>query len=418
MRPERILFAMIAGIAACAGSEEQRATATQADSQVPAPEAVLPAVNTAAIAANIVNNSYRVRPGDVIRVSGPISQRELLEDIALEIRKVGGYALITHGSSRLSRLSYDRVPPERDRDAPKLALALVRVFDGDITVDSDESSEWFKAVAPERAEARAVAAQPVGELSRKLQRKFVSLGNAMIPSDDNAAVYGIARAELARQFWAGVNVDYSELAATGNVVRQQLRAGRTVRVTTPAGTDITFALTRADPYISDGVISDDDLRRGSAGRNVWLPAGEVYTLVAPGSGNGVVVAERYPWIGTDVIEGLRVEVKNGRITAISAARGIDDLQRRYQTGSGAKDLLTVLDIGLNPKVRIPAGGVLPYVPAGLVTLFFGDDTWAGGRNTSTFSISPYQTNATLTVDGKTLVQGGVLQVAAAQTATK
>jgi hypothetical protein len=53
--------------------------------------------------------------------------------------------------------------------------------------------------------------------------------------------------------------------------------------------------------------------------------------------------------------------------------------------------------------------MVSWVPAGMVTVTLGSDTWAGGENTVAFGLTNYLPGSTLAVDGKVLVQNGGLK---------
>ena len=279
-----------------------------------------------------------------------------------------------------------------------------------IFLDGAQSEATLRHVPPACVEARARAVQPVAAEIIRLNRRQVYLGNGMLPTADNARRHGMARDELDRLFWDGVNVDPAALAATGEAVRAALHKGKTVRVTNPNGTDVTLGLAGHLPYFSDGAITEDDRKSGTLSQTVWLPAGEVYVRLAPGSVNGIIVADRLTFEG-DEIEGLRVEVKNGRVITLSAAKGLDRLKARYDAASGGKDAVTVIDIGVNPNITIPENSKLrTWMPAGMVTISVGNDLAMGGSNNSSLAIPLFITGARLTVDGKTMIENGKLVV--------
>ena len=69
-------------------------------------------------------------------------------------------------------------------------------------------------------------------------------------------------------------------------------------------------------------------------------------------------------------------------------------------------MLGVLDIGINPGLKLPAEKpIYPWSLAGMVTISVGNNTWAGGDNAVSFGLAPVP-NATATVDGKVLVRDG------------
>mgnify|MGYP000099779857 CR=1 FL=1 len=76
----------------------------------------------------------------------------------------------------------------------------------------------------------------------------------------------------------------------------------------------------------------------------------------------------------------------------------------------SRDDFAFVDIGFNPNIRVPAGSKLTsWVPAGTVSLGFGGNIWAGGTNTISWGSSVSMNGCTLTVDGKVIVENGVLK---------
>jgi aminopeptidase len=393
------------GLSACQAREEAPVTAQREGSVADAGES---SVSYMPVAAQLATRNLGVRPGELVLVAGTPEHMRLLEDIAVQVRKAGGWPVITVGSERLTRLSFDSIPPERDADRPEVDLALAKTFPAMIALEGAQSDATLRHVPPERFEARAKAGQPVFAQINRLNRRIVFLGNGMFPTEENAREQGMSREELERQFWDGVNVNPQAMAAAGQAVKAALRTGKTVRITSPAGTDLTLTLAGNEPYFSDGAITDEDAKSGPQAQTVWLPAGEVYVRVTAGSANGTIVADRLTSEG-EVVEGLRFEVKDGRVTTLSAAKGLDRFKARYDAASAGKDAITVLDIGVNPNMTVPDNSKLrTFVPAGMVTVFVGNDTWAGGSNNASLNVPMFLTGAQVTVDGKPIVEGGKL----------
>jgi hypothetical protein len=160
--------------------------------------------------------------------------------------------------------------------------------------------------------------------------------------------------------------------------------------------------------VSDGVISAEDRKKGGPAVSVWLPAGEVFLTPVPGTANGVIVADHVYYQG-DRIEGLRVEVKNGKMVGMTAKSGLDPLKEYYALAGPGKDVLGVVDIGINPGIKVPEGGAVNvWSRAGAVTVVVGNNIWAGGENRVNFSLFPEIQNATVEVDGTALVKDGKL----------
>jgi aminopeptidase len=205
-----------------------------------------------------------------------------------------------------------------------------------------------------------------------------------------------------------IDADYSQLQATGEQIRKALVAGKELRITSPGGTDLRVKIAGRPVVVSDGVISAEDRKQGGPAVSVWLPAGEVFLTPVPGTANGVVVADHIFFQG-DRIEGLRLEVKNGKMVGMTANSGLAPLKKFFELGGPGKDIFGVVDIGINPSIRLPEGGAVNvWSRAGAVTVVVGDHGWAGGETQSNFSVSPEIKNATLEVDGTAIVKDGKL----------
>jgi leucyl aminopeptidase (aminopeptidase T) len=236
----------------------------------------------------------------------------------------------------------------------------------------------------------------------------VLLGNGLYPTAERAEQLDVSRGELADALYGGVDVDYAQLQATGEQIRRVLAGGKQVRITAPNGTDLRVRIAGRSPYVSDGVISAEDRRRGGPATSVWLPAGEVYVVPGPGSADGVLVADGLFFEG-ERIEGLRLEFKDGKLASMTAKSGLEALKARYDAAGAGKDVLGVLDLGINPGLKLPADKPMHvWSRAGMVTVGLGNNVWAGGDNDVAFGLAPYLPNGTVEVDGKVVIQDGKL----------
>ncbi|MCZ6850507.1 MAG: hypothetical protein O7F17_02580, partial [Planctomycetota bacterium] len=59
--------------------------------------------DTAGIADTLVNKSANIRYDELVLISGGARDQQLLEDIAVEVRKLGAHPVITISSDRLTR---------------------------------------------------------------------------------------------------------------------------------------------------------------------------------------------------------------------------------------------------------------------------------------------------------------------------
>lgn len=376
--------------------------AALADDTAPAP--VLSA-DYKSVAEKVVGQSAGVREGDLVLVYGSDEDLPLLEEIGLEVRKRGASALISAGTEHLTRRMYDEVPAKYDSQEPEMMMKLAGIVDVIINTEAGEG-RTLKGVPAERIAARGKAFAPVGQLMRKRGVRTVGLGNGLYPSSERAEQFGISREELAAMMYGGVDADYPALQATGEQVRKVLAGGRELHITNPNGTDLKVQISGRPVTVNDGIISAQDRRKGGVATSVWLPAGEVYLTPVPGSAEGIMVADRFFFQGKP-IDGLRLEFKGGKLTTMTAQEGIEPLQAAYNAAGPGKDVLGVVDIGINPGIKSPdRSPVHVWAKSGTVTLSVGNNTWAGGDNEVNFGLPAYSPGSTVTVDGKPLIQDG------------
>ncbi|MDQ6769779.1 MAG: aminopeptidase, partial [Gemmatimonadota bacterium] len=101
--------------------------------------------NAQNVARNLVQAGM-VKTGDKVIVSGSVRDAPLLEDIAVEVMKVGAYPLITIWSDRLTRRSYDDVPARFDDVTSPIGKMFVDNFDVQIALDVGESESVLAGV--------------------------------------------------------------------------------------------------------------------------------------------------------------------------------------------------------------------------------------------------------------------------------
>lgn len=367
-----------------------------------------PATDNDKLAASIVNQSAAIKEDDIVLITGSVRDAELMEDIAVHVRKLGAHPLITIGSDRMTRRMFVDVDAKYDTQAPKLDMKLFEMVDAIISVDVGETEGLLADISQERFRKRTDAGKPVGELIRKRNVRSVNLGNGLYPTATLSKRFNIPQEELSKIFWNGVNVNYVELQATAEKVRAALAAGKEVRITNPNGTDLRVQIMGRPVFVSDGVISADDMKRGFAGSQIWLPAGEVFLAPVPGTANGKIVVDRQISEGK-VIEGLTFTFKDGKLISMTAKSGdISRIKEGYERAPVGKENFGLIDLGINRSVQIPKGSsMLAWMPAGMVTIGFGGFDWAGGDNVG-YAFSSFLPGSTVEVDGMKIVENGVL----------
>jgi leucyl aminopeptidase (aminopeptidase T) len=210
-------------------------------------------------------------------------------------------------------------------------------------------------------------------------------------------------------FWKAALASPDTIRANGEAMRSALAAAKQVTLSSANGTNITFAVMADKGFVSDGAITADKVKQGSAATQTWLPAGELLVPVALGTAEGKVVVDKLNFQGT-TIEGLTLAFSKGALSSMTAKSGIDALKALYDASSGGKEQFSYIDVGLNPEAKLPTStGRIVWMAPGGMTIGMGDNTGWGGTNVSSFGLAGSVDAATLSVDGKALIENGILK---------
>lgn len=394
---------------ACGGNEAPAPAAapTPAPAAV-AKEAEAPAADLKAVARAMVQAGM-VKAGDKVLISGSVRDNDLLEDLAIETMRAGGHPVITISSDQLTRRSFDEVPATYDGQPQTAALALANAFDVQLSVEGGESEKVLAGVPAARVAERAKAAHVVDDVMLKRGVRSVNLGNDLYPTAALAEHLGKTKAEVAAVFWKAAMVPPETIRTRGETMRSALASAKQLTLTSANGTDLKFGVAAEKGFVSDGAITAEKVKRGHAAVQTWLPAGELELPVAPGTAEGKVVIDKYLFQGT-MIEGLTLVFSKGKLASMTAKSGIAELEALYAASGGGKDQLGFLDLGINPEATLPTStGRIVWMAPGGVTIGIGDNTAWGGANISNFALPCPVAGATLTADGKALIENGTLK---------
>lgn len=361
-----------------------------------------------AISNRLVTQVAGVKEGDVVFINGGVRDLELLENLVTDSRKVGAFPLLTISSDRMAKKYYEEVPEKYDTQSPDFGLKLATMPTVAISIDANEVEGNLADVSPTRLANTAKTGQPVGELFQKRSVRQVEVGNDLYPTEWRARHFGISQDKLAETFWAAVNTDYSGVQATGEKVKAAFTGGKELHITSPEGTDLKVKIEGRPFFVSDGIISDDDVQKGGPVVSVYLPAGEVFTAPVPGTAEGKVIIAQQFYRGKEITN-LTLVFAGGKMTSMTGSGpGFDAMKKDYDAVTDpGKDLFSYVDFGINPNLKIwPASKIGNWVQAGMVSLGTGNNTWAGGDNRASFDAGGHLGGCTVTLDGKTIIDKG------------
>ncbi|MFD1597780.1 aminopeptidase [Halobellus rarus] len=239
-------------------------------------------------------------------------------------------------------------------------------------------------VAAAMAEADVFLAPTTKSISHTRAR-----GNACDAGARGATLPGITE----DVFLTGLDADYDAIAGHCRDVLAQVADADEVRVTAPAGTDITFEPGDREWNTDTGIVHD-------AGDFSNLPAGEVFVSPTDANGTYVVDGTMRPHGLLDEGQELRFEVEDGYVTEISD----DEIRSQVETAAGevGRDAYNLAELGIGTNVGVTdlVGSVLlDEKAAGTVHVAIGDDAGIGGDTDAPLHLDGIIREPTVWADG-------------------
>jgi len=225
-------------------------------------------------------------------------------------------------------------------------------------------------------------------------RRAASLAGARV-----ATLPGVTEAIMVRC----MNANYEEIAARTYRLCALLEETNVVRVTAPAGTDITMPITGREAHASSGLFRE----KGQSGN---LPTGEAYLAPLEGQSNGVVVVDgSMAGVGM-VSQPLRIVVEQGYATQISGGPEAQTLIALLDPHG--KDARTVAEFGIGTNDKAILTGVIleDEKVMGTIHIAFGDNKSMGGNVRVASHLDGLITRQTVWFDGTKVMEDGRLLV--------
>jgi len=195
-------------------------------------------------------------------------------------------------------------------------------------------------------------------------------------------------------FATGLDANYAAIEAACDDVLAQVGAADEVRVTSPAGTDVTFGIGDREWLSDTGMVR-------SPGDFSNLPAGEVFVAPETATGTFVVDGTMMPHGLLDEDQELAFEVEDGLVTRVDDDAVRADLEAAAESVGDAAYNLAELGIGTNVGVDELVGSVLLDEKAGgTVHIAIGDDAGIGGETDAPIHLDGILRNPTVYADGE------------------
>jgi aminopeptidase len=359
------------------------------------------------ISKNIVKNSLEVQPGDVVLLYGTPAELKLLGAMYVAVAKAGGQPYISVTIPEAQKQALMETPMEYLGQVSLLDMMQMKMANCVFYSGSDQDPGLFAEVPEERMAAARKGSGAFNEATRTAKFRGVSLGQTGgIPSPAFAKSQNADYQEMVDMFWNSIDADYGRMTSSGKQMSKLFKTGSQVRITSESGTDLQLKIDHYPARINCGRCLENENVYGPD--MAYLPAGEVYTCVEPTSAKGKVVVPKTTFRGQEV-KNLTLTFENGRITRITADQNGELIKKTLEMGTGDKDVLSIVDVGINPESHpLKGSDYYSWEMAGMITISTGINQWAGGEVVSDVGLSLHLANSSLVVDGVELVKDGKL----------
>jgi len=354
----------------------------------------------------IVENSG-IQAGEVVVVSGGQHFIPLMVAIAIESNLKGAFTTVFLNTDNIERGLVNDVPMKYLSATPTFFGEWVKNIDVWIGLSTVENYETiYKGAKEDRMAAWRKASQSLfdGFNNSKCRVYWVNY-----PTAQDAAVAKMDLVAYKQMVANAMEADYSKISSQADALKKLLVASKSIKVTTPDGTNLSLSVSGRPVVVSDGVISKGDVsNKLLSGRQASLPDGVVSVTAVESSAAGKVVVARDECRFAPVTN-IRFDVVGGKMQNFTAGDGKACFEELFNTNTGAKDMVAGISIGLNPALK-PTDNYRPGTAAGVVYLSFGNNLLDGGKNDSSFRWGFPIMNSTVEIDGKVVVKDGKIML--------
>jgi aminopeptidase len=202
----------------------------------------------------------------------------------------------------------------------------------------------------------------------------------------------------------GMNADYKKISALSLKLKDILEKGHFVRVTAPAGTDISFEIAGRTSFASKGLFH----QKGESGN---LPTGETFLAPVEGTTNGVFVVDgSMAGLGLIKQANIRIEVKNGYAEKITGGPAARKLVK--QLDSVGRDARNIAEFGIGTNDSAKLSGILleDEKVMGTIHIALGNNVSMGGSVNVPIHLDGVVKKPTVYLDDKIIMKNGKLLI--------
>jgi aminopeptidase len=202
----------------------------------------------------------------------------------------------------------------------------------------------------------------------------------------------------------GMNADYKKISALSIKLKDILEKGHFIRVTAPAGTDISFEISGRTSFASKGLFH----QKGESGN---LPTGETFLAPLEGTSNGVFVVDgSMAGLGLIKQANIRIEVKDGYAEKISGGALGRKLMKQLDSVGRAARNIAEFGIGTNDSAKLSGILLEDEKVMGTVHIALGNNVSMGGSVNVPIHLDGVIKKPTVYLDDELIMKNGKLLI--------
>jgi leucyl aminopeptidase (aminopeptidase T) len=288
MFPARMLVTL--GILAlCPASGSSQDTATVGESPMATASKRLEAL------APLLVKSAQIKPGQLVTIHGGPQMIAAMEALAIEVQKGGATPVMLLESPKVTRSYFSDVPDAHLGKTPR-AWQDFQAAGIDLQFQLPVFENFLQTIAdvPSERQAKVFAAFSAGQAQlteRQNRNRTRRMNISGPPTAVDAEQAGVDLESYSRMYYEGLGADYAKIAQQGRKIQQAVQGARRVRITTPEGTDLSFAVGNR-PVILDAGMPPPGTQGLLAARTAQLPGGAIRVAPVETSVTGKIRAPR------------------------------------------------------------------------------------------------------------------------------
>jgi len=303
----------------------------------------MPDQRLARLADVLVNYSTKVKPGDWVHIHAGWGALPLVREVQTCVLKAGGNPSVTLESKDLEAAFIAEAGEAQLRWTPPLDMYMIKHADAWIIIDAPENTRAMSSIDPLRQQMRNTAFRKWSKIYMKRSaNEELNWVFTSYPCQALAQEAEMSLAEFEDFVFQATFVDQDDPVKRW----QQVHAHQELLVEWLAGKEsISIRGPQAELTLS---IQGRSFINSSGDEN--MPSGEVFTSPVENSAEGWIHFS-YPavYLGM-VVEGARLQFKQGKVVEASAEKNEDFLIKMLDTDKGARRL-GELGIGTNYGIQ-------------------------------------------------------------------